>query len=104
MKFAPSGTDILIQISSLGETRLLFQISNHGEGIPADKIPFLFQPFQPIDEGLGGMGLGLYISKLYAASLGGDLILANSDKKGTTFLFLIDAQFQLTSIANNLKH
>ncbi|WPQ66599.1 ATP-binding protein [Chitinophaga sancti] len=104
LKFAPSDTDILIHISSLGETRLLFQISNQGEGIPADKIPFLFQPFQPIDEGLGGMGLGLYISKLYAASLGGDLILANSDKKGTTFLFLIDTQFQATSIANNLNH
>ena len=104
LKFAPTGTDISIQISSLGESRLLFQISDHGEGIPTDKIPLLFEPFQSIDEGLGGMGLGLYISKLYAASLGGDLILANSGSKGTTFLFLINTQFQSPSISNNLIH
>lgn len=104
LKFAPSDSDVLIHISSLGETRLLFQISDHGKGIPADKIPFLFQPFQPIDEGLGGMGLGLYISKLYAISLGGDLMLAKSDKKGTTFLFLIDTQCQTSPIVNNLIH
>ncbi len=104
LKFAPTGTDISIQISSLGETRLLFQISDHGEGIPSDKIPFLFEPFQAIDEGLGGMGLGLYVSKIYAISLGGDLILANSDSKGTTFLILINNQFHANSIPNNLIH
>ncbi|WP_440135708.1 sensor histidine kinase [Chitinophaga sancti] len=104
LKYAPSGTDISIQISSLGEFRLLFQISDHGEGIPSDKIPFLFEPFQSIDEGLGGMGLGLYVSKLYAVSLGGDLILANNDSKGTTFLILINNQLQPNSIPNNLIH
>ncbi|OMP74618.1 hypothetical protein BW716_34400 [[Flexibacter] sp. ATCC 35208] len=104
LKFAPSDTDILIHISSLGKTRLLFQISDHGEGIPADKIPFLFQPFQPIDEGLGGTGLGLYISKLYAKTLGGDLMLVKSDKKGTTFLFLIDTQCQASPISKNSIH
>ncbi|OMP75288.1 sensor histidine kinase KdpD [[Flexibacter] sp. ATCC 35208] len=104
LKFAPSDTDVLVCISSLGETRLLFQISDHGEGIPADKIPFLFQPFHPIDEGLGRMGLGLYISKLYTSSLGGDLMLAKSDKKGTTFLFLIDTQCQANPIVKNLIH
>jgi signal transduction histidine kinase len=104
LKFAPPVTNISIQIISLGESRLLFQITDYGEGIPMDKIPLLFQPFQSIDQGLGGMGLGLYISKLYAASLGGDLILANSDKKGTTFLFLIDTQCHGTTIAKNLIH
>jgi len=94
LKFAPANTNICIYICSLREDCLFFQISDSGQGIPADKIPLLFQPFQSIDEGLGGMGLGLYISKLYAKSLGGDLMLSKSDKSGTTFLFLIGTQGQ----------
>lgn len=92
LKFAPANTNICIYICSLRENRLFLQISDSGQGIPADKIPFLFQPFRSIDEGLGGMGLGLYISKLYAASLGGDLMLAKSDTSGTSFLVLINTQ------------
>lgn len=93
LKFAPSDTSIFIYICCL-RGRLLFQISDCGQGIPTDKIPLLFKPFQSLDEGLGGTGLGLYISKLYAESLGGDLMLVKSDKSGTTFLFLIATQSQ----------
>lgn len=90
LKFAPPGTNVEIHICSLADQCLQFKITDHGDGISADKIPFLFHAFQSLDNGLAGMGLGLYISKLYASALGGDLILERSDKKGTTFLFQIN--------------
>ncbi|SFW76363.1 sensor histidine kinase [Chitinophaga sancti] len=96
-KFAPSGTCISISVSSLSDGRLLFQITDHGKGIPAEKIHLLFQPFQSLEVGFSGTGLGLYVSKLYATLLGGDLLLGKNDKRGTSFLFMIDSQSSITT-------
>lgn len=89
IKHSPSSTHISIAINPLSDNRLLFQVTDQGVGIPADKTHLLFQPFRQLDHGLAGTGLGLYISKLYATSLGGDVMIGSNDKRGTTFLFLI---------------
>jgi signal transduction histidine kinase len=67
-------------------------VSDQGRGIPTDKTHLLFQPFQLLDQGFAGTGLGLYISKLYATSLGGDIMLGSNDERGATFLLLISTQ------------
>ncbi|SFE67626.1 Signal transduction histidine kinase [Chitinophaga sp. CF118] len=92
LKSAPTGTSISIYLNALGGDRLLFMIADQGRGIPEDKTHLLFQPFQLLDQGLAGTGLGLYISKLYATSLGGDIMLGSNDERGTTFLLLIATQ------------
>jgi signal transduction histidine kinase len=89
LKCTPAGTCISIYLNPLGGNRLLFMVADQGKGIPADKTHLLFQPFQLLDLGFAGTGLGLYISKLYATSLGGDIMLGSNDERGTTFLFLI---------------
>ena len=96
-KFAPAGTCISIVVSSLSDDRILFQITDHGKGIPAEKIHLLFQPFQSLEVGFTGTGLGLYVSKLYATLLGGDLLLDKNDKRGTSFLFMINSQSSITT-------
>ena len=92
LKYTPTGTIISISLNPLGENRILFMVADQGQGIPADKTHLLFQPFQLLDQGFAGTGLGLYISKLYATSLGGDIMLGSNDKRGTTFLLLISTQ------------
>jgi signal transduction histidine kinase len=92
IKHSPSNAHISIAVNPLGDNRLLFQVTDQGPGIPTDKTHLLFQPFRQLDQGLAGIGLGLYISKLYATSLGGDVMIGSNDKKGTTFLFLITHQ------------
>lgn len=89
LKAAPQGTNITLSVNVVEEGRILFEVIDHGEGIPADKVDLLFKPFQLLDLGYAGTGLGLYISKLYAESLGGDVTLADTTKLGTTFLLSI---------------
>jgi signal transduction histidine kinase len=92
LKYAPTGTSISICLNLLSGNRLLFMVSDQGRGIPTDKTHLLFQPFQLLDQGFAGTGLGLYISKLYATSLGGDIMLGSNDERGATFLLLISTQ------------
>lgn len=90
LKYAPDGTSVYIDLSSEQKKHLSIHVTNKGSIIPADKAHLLFRPFQVLDQGMAGMGLGLYVSKLYAATLGGDLVLGNNTK-GTTFSFLLSA-------------
>lgn len=92
LRYTPSGTCISIYLNYLSGNRLLFMVSDQGRGIPTDKTHLLFQPFQLLDQGFAGTGLGLYISKLYATSLGGDIMLGSNDERGATFLLLISTQ------------
>jgi signal transduction histidine kinase len=91
-KYSPLGSTIFIHVASLAENGLFFMVTDHGTGISSDKVHLLFQPFQSLDNGLAGTGLGLYISKLYAKALGGDLVLASNDENGTSFFLQIPNQ------------
>lgn len=84
-------TSIELNVGLQGDRQLSFQIIDHGKGIREDKLPLLFQPFQQLEKGRAGTGLGLYICKLYVAVLGGE-ITVYSRNDGTTFIFFITLQ------------
>jgi hypothetical protein len=68
---------------------VVVEIINHGEPIPADVLPFIFEPFrrapqQKRSKG-GNLGLGLYIANQIVGSGGGKLLAYSADGK-TTFL------------------
>lgn len=92
LKAAPLGSNITLFVNAVGESCILFEVVDQGKGIPPDKVDFLFKPFQLMDLGYAGTGLGLYISKLYAELLGGDVKLTDTGKRGTTFLLSIKNQ------------
>lgn len=94
LKYAPPYSTISIIIRLLNTSQLNFSITDQGPGIPADKVPLLFQRFQAIDQGMAGNGLGLYISKQLAYYLGGDLLLESTGNTGTTFLLTIRTNLQ----------
>lgn len=92
LKAAPEGTNITLFVNVVEESRVLFEVIDQGKGIPQEKVHLLFKPFQLMDLGYAGTGLGLYISKLYAELLGGDVRLTDTGKRGTTFLLSIKNQ------------
>ena len=63
-------------------------VSDNGPGILREELGRIFEPFShagiPALDGLGGSGLGLPISREFAAGMGGELDVS-SDRNGSTF-------------------
>jgi signal transduction histidine kinase/CheY-like chemotaxis protein len=64
-------------------------VEDSGIGIPADKLPLLFNRFQQADTSttrrFGGTGLGLAIARQLAQIMGGDITIASAPGVGSTF-------------------
>lgn len=68
-----------------GVARLI--VRDHGIGIPADRLPFVFDRFERAvsPEHFGGLGLGLYIVRQIAQALGGGVRVESVEGEGSTF-------------------
>lgn len=82
-KFSPAGTTITVELSAAGGEALI-EVRDQGIGIPADRLPGLFQPFRRLHEShpAKGTGLGLYITQAIITEHGGR-IWAESGDEGT---------------------
>ena len=74
-----------------------FSIKDTGLGIDANNHKFIFDRFKRIDSDIsikvGGLGLGLAISKAYIDLLGGSISLESEVGVGSTFCFSIPLQY-----------
>ncbi|MEM7369585.1 MAG: two-component regulator propeller domain-containing protein [Bacteroidota bacterium] len=81
---------------AMQEIVIHFKVQDTGIGIPADKIPTLFDAFTQVDASTtrkyGGTGLGLAISAQLVKLMGGQMTLESTIGTGTTFFFQIRAK------------
>lgn len=82
---AAPGTAVVVKAHADGE-ECVVEVSNQGEPIPAEVLPFIFEPFRRArvqkHSRAGNLGLGLYIANQVVLSHGGTL--AASSAGGTT--------------------
>ena len=103
LKFTEQGS-IRVEIEAVGtvgvQSALEFRVCDTGIGIPADKLPTLFQAFTQADASTtrkyGGSGLGLNISRQLVALMGGSLEAESRPGEGSTFHFR--ALFEVPSV------
>ena len=85
LKYSHPGTVITVKCT-LESSIISLQIINQGMEIPPEKACRLFMPYETLDNGLAGTGLGLFLSAQYAQVLGG--ALAVQSERGNTIFTL----------------
>jgi PAS domain S-box-containing protein len=89
IKFTPEGGRISIEATT-AEGWTDFAVTDTGIGISEADLGRLFIEFQQLDAGLGrrqeGTGLGLALTKRFAALHGGDISVRSRPGKGSTFV------------------
>jgi len=88
-RFTQAGAVCLAARQTEGE--VVISVSDTGPGIPADKLPHVFDEFYQVDLSLRrshqGAGLGLAISKRFVQMHGGSIWVESQPGKGSTFFF-----------------
>lgn len=79
-----------VAVDVVGDQKLVtVSVKDSGIGIPAEDIPHLFQKFYRVDNSdtreIGGTGLGLYLCRRLAETMGGTLRVESEYQKGSTF-------------------
>ncbi|PLX70009.1 MAG: hypothetical protein C0603_03465 [Denitrovibrio sp.] len=73
--------------------KIIITVVDTGIGIPADKIPILFDSFTQVkrqnQKKIGGSGLGLSISKRILDAMNSDITVESTEGEGSTFTFAL---------------
>jgi signal transduction histidine kinase/CheY-like chemotaxis protein len=79
--------------AKVNESEVVVSVSDTGAGIPAEKLPHLFDEFYQVDRSLhrkpGGTGLGLAISKRFVEAHDGRIWVESEEGVGSMFTFTL---------------
>jgi signal transduction histidine kinase len=82
IKFTPQGGDVWVQLERL-DSNLEVKVTDTGEGIGPDFLPYVFEPYRQPDESTTGQGLGLGLAIVrQLVELHGGTVRAESSGKG----------------------
>lgn len=89
IKYTPFEHSIKMEVSE-NNNEILIIISDTGEGIPEEDVPYIFERLYRVDKSRsranGGSGLGLTIAKEIVELHGGDIRVESAQGKGTVFI------------------
>ena len=88
-KFTESGKINMAYQLSDDKTKITFSVTDTGIGIPRGKEEVIFSRFEKLNSETQGNGLGLYICRLIADLLKGEIKVDADYRKGARFLFTI---------------
>lgn len=91
-KFTEKGTIRLDFEHDEDREELSFIVSDTGIGVPVGQEEAIFSRFRKLDNSAPGCGLGLYISRLLAKLLGGDVRLDTKYRGGARFIFTVSTK------------
>ena len=85
----------VIVTQSVRDKKVKIEVTDHGEGIPADKLEYIWERYYKVDKqhkrGVIGTGLGLSIVKSILDAHGARYGVRSTLGKGSTFWFELDA-------------
>lgn len=85
VKWSPEGEQVHITTAEINEDTALLMVSDHGRGIPADDLPYIFERYYRSQHQEGtaaevpGTGLGLHICQQVVELHGGNIQLWETD-------------------------
>jgi PAS domain S-box-containing protein len=89
VKYSPDGGKVRLEITPDGPV-LRFAVSDEGLGVPPSEHRRIFEKFYRLDpdltRGVGGTGLGLYISRELLERMGGRIWVESSGSGGSRFV------------------
>ncbi len=86
LKFTEDG-GVVVRVSQLPGV-LVYEVTDTGKGIPADRLADVFEPFVRAEDAstsIGGVGLGLSIARTLVDAMGGEISVHSERGTGTTF-------------------
>jgi len=93
LRHTPAGARVTVTCRNDKTQSLLITVSDTGEGIPPDDLPFVFDRFYRADKSRsrasGGSGIGLAIVKQLVEAHGGKVRAESQSGQGTTFGFTL---------------
>jgi signal transduction histidine kinase len=88
----PPGGKVVV-VARAKQLAVEVSVSDTGEGIPLERLPYIFERFYRADRSrsraTGGTGLGLSIAKQLVEAHGGRISVASQVGQGTTFTFTL---------------
>jgi signal transduction histidine kinase len=92
LKYSPGGARVDVLVKDDPEW-VRIDVADEGIGIPATEQERIFEKFYRIDaamsRGVGGSGLGLYISREIVLQMGGTLTVRSAGGTGSTFSIVL---------------
>jgi PAS domain S-box-containing protein len=93
IKFSSVGAPIGLQAVASGDGFARISVTDHGQGIPTDQLPRIFERFYQVDSSdarhAGGTGIGLAIAKQLVEAHGGQIWVKSKRGEGSVFTFTL---------------
>jgi PAS domain S-box-containing protein len=94
IKYSPDGGDVVLELAG-GHGRVRLTVRDGGLGIPPSEQERIFEKFYRLDpaltRGVGGSGLGLFISRELVSRMGGSLTVRSQPGEGAAFVVELPA-------------
>ena len=89
IKYSPDGGEVAVELAG-GAGRVRLTVRDQGLGVPAGEQERIFEKFYRLDpaltRGVGGSGLGLFISRELVTRMGGSLTVRSRPGEGAAFV------------------